>query len=164
MDPMWQTYLHVFIGGGIGAALRYWLSGVLPRHWENDFPYGILVVNLVGCLLVGFFMAWLEDRFLVAPALRVFLVIGVLGGFTTFSTFSYETIAHVRYAEYLLAALCDIGSVLLRLGATVIGAANRVIHTAKILRLSEDLPLLVEIVDIEESVSGFLPGSGSALR
>jgi CrcB protein len=118
---MWQTHLSVFVGGGIGAALRYWVSGVVPRHLGSAFPYGILIVNVLGCLLIGLFMTWFEDRFLVSPTLRVFIVIGILGGFTTFSTFSYETIALVRDTEYLLAALYVSGSVVLGLAATVIG-------------------------------------------
>lgn len=118
---MWQSYLAVFVGGGIGAALRYWISGVVPRHLGSAFPYGILIVNLAGCLLIGFLMTWLEDRFLIAPALRTFLIIGILGGFTTFSTFSYETIALVRDAQYFLAATYVSASVVLGLGATVAG-------------------------------------------
>lgn len=118
---MWQSYLAVFFGGGIGAALRYWISGVVPRHLGSDFPYGILIVNVVGCLLIGLLMTWLEDRFLIAPTLRTFLIIGILGGFTTFSTFSYETISLVRDAEYLLAATYVSASVVLGLGATVVG-------------------------------------------
>lgn len=118
---MWQSYLAVFFGGGIGAALRYWISGVVPRHLGSDFPYGILIVNDVGCLLIGLLMTWLEDRFLIAPTLRTFLIIGILGGFTTFSTFSYETISLVRDAEYLLAATYVSASVVLGLGATVVG-------------------------------------------
>ncbi|MCU0453900.1 MAG: fluoride efflux transporter CrcB [Bacteroidetes bacterium] len=118
---MWQTYVTVFIGGGIGAALRYWVSGIAPRYFGTGFPYGILFVNVAGCLFIGLFMTWFEGRFLVSPALRTFLVIGILGGFTTFSTFSYETIYLVRDAEYLLAALYVSASVVLGLGATVAG-------------------------------------------
>jgi CrcB protein len=118
---MWRSYFAVFIGGGIGAAMRYWISGVVPRYLGSGFPYGILIVNVAGCLLIGLLMTWFEDRFLIAPTLRTFLVIGFLGGFTTFSTFSYETIALVRDAEYLLAATYVSASVVLGLGATVIG-------------------------------------------
>src|SRR5512142_713754 len=86
----------VFLGGGVGSALRYWLSGNVYRLVKPTFPYGTLVVNIAGCFLIGFLMAFFEERFVVQPLLRVFLTIGILGGFTTFSTFSYETVALLR--------------------------------------------------------------------
>jgi len=95
-----------FLGGGLGTAFRYWLSGSVYRFVGPTFPYGILLVNTIGCLLIGFLMAVFEDRFVVQPLLRIFLTIGVLGGFTTFSTFSYETIS------------------LFREGSTLVGLAN----------------------------------------
>lgn len=86
----------VFLGGGLGASLRYWLSGTVYRVLSHTFPFGTLTVNIVGCFLIGFLMAFFEERFVVQPLLRVFLTIGVLGGFTTFSTFSFETLALLR--------------------------------------------------------------------
>lgn len=82
-----------FLGGGVGTVFRYWLSGSVYRFVGPTFPYGTLLVNVTGCLLIGFLMAVFEGRFVVQPLLRIFLTIGVLGGFTTFSTFSYETIS-----------------------------------------------------------------------
>lgn len=86
----------VFLGGGIGSALRYWLSGSVYRFAKPTFPYGTLVVNVSGCFLIGFLMAVFEERFVVQPLLRLFLTIGILGGFTTFSTFSFETVELLR--------------------------------------------------------------------
>ncbi|MBI4428870.1 MAG: fluoride efflux transporter CrcB [Ignavibacteriales bacterium] len=94
-----KNYLWVFVGGGLGASARYWLSGAVYRWLPMDFPYGNLAVNTIGCLLIGLLMASLEERFLVTPTLRVFLAIGILGGFTTFSSFSYETVALFRDNE-----------------------------------------------------------------
>ncbi len=119
---MWQHYVLVFIGGGIGAVMRYWLSAFVPRHVESVFPYGILLVNVIGCFLIGVLMSWSEERFVIDPAIRIFLAIGILGGFTTFSTFSYETIALLRDAEYLLAGSYVAGSVIFGLSATYVGA------------------------------------------
>ena len=85
-----------FLGGGIGAALRYRMTGSVYRILGTTFPYGTLLVNVLGSILIGFCMAFFDERFVVQPALRLFLTIGVLGGFTTFSTFSYETIALLR--------------------------------------------------------------------
>lgn len=95
----------VFLGGGLGAACRYGLSGLVYRIAGENFPHGTLVVNLLGCLLIGLLMAVFEDRFLVAPALRIFLTIGVLGGFTTFSTFSYETVQLLSAGRLLAGGL-----------------------------------------------------------
>jgi CrcB protein len=114
-------YVLVFLGGGAGAALRYWLQGVVHQRAGAAFPYGTLVVNILGCLAIGLLMISLEERFLATPALRVFLTIGILGGFTTFSSFSYETLALVREGEHL-SALVNIGlSVLACLSATWVG-------------------------------------------
>ena len=119
---MSRNYLYVFFGGGLGASLRYWLSGVIPRYTGSQFPYGILIVNIVGCFFIGFLMSALEDRFIVNPSLRIFLTIGILGGFTTFSTFSYETIAMMRDSEFLRASLYVGLSLSLGLGGTHVGS------------------------------------------
>jgi CrcB protein len=90
----------VFIGGGIGAVFRYWMYGVAGKLIGADFPYGTLIVNIFGCFMIGFLMSVFEERFIVQPALRIFLTIGILGGFTTFSTFSFETVALLQEGSY----------------------------------------------------------------
>jgi fluoride exporter len=117
------NFLIVFLGGGLGAGARYWLSGSIARSTAGVFPYGTVAVNVIGCFLIGFLMTAFEERFLVTPWLRLFLTIGILGGFTTFSTFSYETIAMLRDAEYLYAFLNVILSVATCLAATYAGMA-----------------------------------------
>ncbi len=117
-----RNYLLVFLGGGLGAALRYWLSGVVPNWTGSDFPYGILSVNLIGCFFIGLLMTSMEERFLINPSLRIFLTIGILGGFTTFSTFSYETFAMMRDNEIFKAMLYIVSSVVLCLGGTYVGS------------------------------------------
>jgi fluoride exporter len=89
------------MGGGLGSVFRYWLSGGVYRFVNPTFPYGTLVVNVLGCFCIGFLMTLFEDRFAAQPLLRIFLTIGVLGGFTTFSTFSYETLALLREGSTL---------------------------------------------------------------
>jgi CrcB protein len=115
------NFLVVFLGGGIGAASRYWLSGSIARSSGSAFPFGTVVVNVIGCFLIGFLMTSFEDRFLVSPSLRLFLTIGILGGFTTFSTFSFETIAMMKDAEFFYAALNITVSVVTCLTATYAG-------------------------------------------
>lgn len=111
----------VFLGGGIGATARYGLQGVVYRITGAAFPYGTLVVNVMGSFLIGFLMSFFEERFIVNPSLRIFLTIGILGGFTTFSSFSYETIAMLRDGSYAAAVGNITLSILLCLGATWLG-------------------------------------------
>jgi len=118
---MLKYYLLVFTGGGIGASARYWLSEAVYRFLSADFPYGNLVVNITGCFAIGLLMTLMEDRFLSDPGLRIFLSIGILGGFTTFSSFSYETIALLRDTEILLASVNILASVFGCLAATFFG-------------------------------------------
>lgn len=112
---------YVFIGGGIGAVARYWLQGLVYRYVSAAFPYGTVAVNFLGCLLIGFLMTGMEDRFVMNPSLRIFLTIGILGGFTTFSSFSYETIALLRDGEIFLGIANVVTSVVICLAATYLG-------------------------------------------
>jgi CrcB protein len=97
-------------GGFVGALLRYGLSGLVHRQIPfATFPYGTMAVNLLGCLLIGAFAGLAESRQLFGPELRTFALIGLLGGFTTFSTLGYETFAMIRDDEYLL-AVANVGA------------------------------------------------------
>ena len=92
-------------GGFIGALARYGLSGLVHRQVPfATFPYGTMAVNLMGCCAIGVIAGLAESRQLFGPEFRTFALIGVLGGFTTFSTFGYETFAMLRDAEYLRGA------------------------------------------------------------
>ena len=114
--------LLVFCGGGIGAAARYLLAGAVHRAAPGGtFPTGTMSVNVLGCFLIGVLAVALEERFLATPGLRLFLTIGVLGGFTTFSSFSFESYALLRDGEILLSLANVGGSVLLCLAATYAG-------------------------------------------
>ena len=84
--------LAIAAGGAIGALLRYWTSLAVHSRLGTGFPYGTLAVNVLGSLLMGFLYIWLIERMAAGPALRAFLLIGVLGAFTTFSAFSMETL------------------------------------------------------------------------
>lgn len=91
-------------GGFLGALARYGLAGLVQRRVPLlTFPYGTLVVNLSGCLAIGVLAGLTESRQVFGPEFRTFALIGILGGFTTFSTFGYETFVMIRDAEYLRA-------------------------------------------------------------
>lgn len=91
-------------GGFIGAICRYAMSGLVQKQASlSAFPYGTLSVNLLGCLLIGIVVGLADARQLFGPEFRLFVLIGVLGGFTTYSTFGYETFALLRDADYLRA-------------------------------------------------------------
>lgn len=109
------------LGGFIGSALRYWTSILSYRFFGQEFPYGTLIVNITGCFLIGLLMTVFDERFIVNPNLRIFLTIGILGGFTTFSTFSYETIALLREGSYLISFENIIFSLIGCLIATTVG-------------------------------------------
>ncbi|MDQ7054688.1 MAG: fluoride efflux transporter CrcB [candidate division KSB1 bacterium] len=117
---MWHIVV-VGLGGFLGAIARYAVSGWVCRVWGSLFPYGTLVVNLIGCFGLGFVLTLTEERFLMHPEWRSFLAIGVFVAFTTFSTFSYETLVLLREGSFL-AALTNMGtSVLAGLLAVYLG-------------------------------------------
>ena len=92
-------------GGFLGALARYGITGFVQRQLPpTAFPYGTLAVNLLGCLLIGAIAGLAETRQLLGQEFRAFALIGLLGGFTTFSTFGYETFAMLRADEYVRAA------------------------------------------------------------
>jgi fluoride exporter len=97
-----REILIVGAGGFIGSAFRYMFGGWVQRlSGSGTFPFGTLGVNIAGCLLIGVLGGLAENREVFRPATRLFLMLGVLGGFTTFSTFGYETLALLRDQEWL---------------------------------------------------------------
>ncbi|AEH44448.1 CrcB protein [Thermodesulfatator indicus DSM 15286] len=99
-----KSYLLVGAGGFFGAIARYWVSG-LALHFSTRFPLGTLVVNALGSFLLGFLMTLASEALLVSPEMRMFLAIGFLGAFTTFSTFAYETNSLLEGGQFFLAFL-----------------------------------------------------------
>src|SRR5258708_37408813 len=99
-----QKVLLIGLAGLVGTVGRYALSGVVARRFGETFPAGTLVVNLVGCLLAGLFFYLLQERNLVSPTTRTVVMIGFLGGFTTFSSFGLQTFTLLRYGEFLFAS------------------------------------------------------------
>jgi len=110
-------------GGALGALLRYWVSSATYALTGNAFPYGTLLVNVAGSLMMGFLYIWLLQRMLAGSALRAFLLIGLLGAFTTFSTFSVETLNLMESGQLMRAATNAVLSVVLCIGAAALGVA-----------------------------------------
>jgi len=108
-------------GGAAGALLRYWVSNGVYLLAGRDFPYGTLVVNVLGSLLMGFLYIWLLERIPAGAAMRAFVVIGLLGAFTTFSTFSMETLILMEAGQMGRAMLNILISVILCIGAAALG-------------------------------------------
>jgi CrcB protein len=94
----------IAVGGGIGSVGRYWLGGVAQRAVVGAFPVGTLAVNLLGSLVIGVLAAYFAGPQLVREEYRLAIMVGVLGGFTTFSTFSLETFAMINDAQFARAA------------------------------------------------------------
>jgi CrcB protein len=113
--------LAIAAGGAIGALLRYWASTGVHAWLGRGFPYGTLFVNVLGSLLMGFLFVWLIDRMAAGPALRAFLLIGVLGAFTTFSTFSMETLNLMESGQFGKALLNVVASVVVCVAAAGAG-------------------------------------------
>jgi CrcB protein len=112
---------YIAAGSALGGVSRYLIGGVVQRLFDTTFPAGTLVVNLTGSFLLGFFLRFALDTPALTPELRAFLTIGFCGGYTTFSTFSYETVALLEDGEWVRAAMYAGLSVLLALGATILG-------------------------------------------
>jgi len=108
-----MTYLIVFLGGGLGAALRHGVNLLAARVWGIQFPFGTLSVNVMGCVLMGVFAASFAFKGDAPQHWRLFLTTGILGGFTTFSAFSLDAALLFERGDLHLAALYVIGSVLL---------------------------------------------------
>ncbi len=109
--PVW---VYVAAGGAVGAWLRYALSGWVYRWLGAWFPWGTMTVNLLGSLVMGVALAVVELR-VIRPELRMFFLVGIIGAFTTFSTFELETLQYLREGEWVLAALYFAGSAFLGL-------------------------------------------------
>jgi|SRR5215470_11761262 len=115
--------LVVGLGGFLGAAARYLVGGLIYRWVPATFPWATFVINVTGCFAIGLLAALAEERMVVGPGVRLFLAVGVLGGYTTFSSFGYETMALVRDGSLGAAAFNVLGQVALGLAAVWAGAA-----------------------------------------
>jgi CrcB protein len=118
-----MLYAIVFIGGGIGAALRHGVNIATARLFGTSFPYGTLTVNVVGSLVMGLLTAYFAFKINMPQHWRLFLTTGILGGFTTFSTFSLDVAVLYERGQIAMAAFYVLISVVVSIGALFAGLA-----------------------------------------
>jgi CrcB protein len=117
------NYLWVAAGAVVGTSARYFLSGFIARNVSAAFPYGTLLINITGSLVLGFFLAYSTDRVLLDPRWRLLVAVGFCGSYTTFSSYAFESFALMEQGQWLLAGLNVLGSNALCLAAVLAGAA-----------------------------------------
>ena len=120
-----QNYFWVAVGSALGGVARYWCSGIAARTIGETFPWGTLLVNVLGSFIIGFFatLTGPDGRWFLESTGRVFVMVGLCGGYTTFSSFSLQTLNLLRDGELLYAGCNIVASVILCLLAVWIGHA-----------------------------------------
>ena len=118
-----MAYLWVAFGAVVGASARYFLSSFIAELIPSGFPYGTLIINITGSVLLGFFLAWTSEQVLIDPRWRLLIAIGFCGSYTTFSSYAFETFALGEQGQWLLMGLNVIASNLLCLISVLAGAA-----------------------------------------
>jgi fluoride exporter len=98
-----QSYLWIAIGSALGGAGRYWISGIVAQQFGETFPWGTIIVNVSGSFVIGFFatLSGPDGRLLISTTARQFVMIGLCGGYTTFSSFSLQTLNQGREGDWL---------------------------------------------------------------
>jgi CrcB protein len=115
-------YLLILLGGGIGSLARYVAGSAIMTRFGSRFPLGTMVVNLTGSFLIGLLMTLLTERWQPHPNWRLLLVVGFLGGYTTFSSFEWETFSAVREGGFWIGLANVVGSVAFGYAAVWLGA------------------------------------------
>ena len=118
-----MNFVMVSLGAIAGANLRYILSRYAAKLVGPVFPYGTLIINLTGSFIVGWFMIWTTERVLVDPRWRLLVVVGFCGGFTTFSSYAFESMAYLEQGQWLLMTTNILANNLLCMAAAIAGMA-----------------------------------------
>jgi CrcB protein len=116
-------FLSISLGAILGANSRYWTNRLALRVYGPGFPYGTLAINVLGSLILGFFMAWAVTRLAADSRWRFFVAVGFCGGFTTFSSYAFESIALAERGQWALAGVNILTNNLLSLAAVLAGMA-----------------------------------------
>ena len=118
-----MNFIVVSLGAIVGANLRYILSRYAAKVLGPVFPYGTLIINITGSFIVGWFMIWTTQRVLVDPRWRLLVVVGFCGGFTTFSSYAFESMAYFEQGQWLLMTTNILANNLLCMAAAIAGMA-----------------------------------------
>ncbi|MGN6214320.1 fluoride efflux transporter CrcB [Parafilimonas sp.] len=118
---MFRNLLFIGIGGFIGGICRYLLQQYVQNNYPSSIPLGTLIVNIIGCFVIGLVYALSDKGNLLSPEMRLFLATGICGGFTTFSSFAYENVSMALDGEFLYALLYVSLSVIIGFGAVHAG-------------------------------------------
>ena len=118
----WKPYLWISLGGILGANLRYFLSRIITRLSDAAFPFGTLLINVTGSLVLGFFLVWTTERVLADPRWRLLVAVGFCGSYTTFSSYAYETMSYFEQGHWSLFAANILANNVLCLAAILAGA------------------------------------------
>ena len=118
-----MNFIVVSLGAIVGANLRYILSHYAAKVLGPVFPYGTLIINITGSFIVGWFMIWTTERVLVDPRWRLLVVVGFCGGFTTFSSYAFESMAYFEQGQWLLMTVNVFANNLLCMAAAIAGMA-----------------------------------------
>ena len=119
---MWKDALWISAGAILGANLRYAVGRLALKHLSASVPYGTLIVNVTGSLLLGFFLIWTSERVLADPRWRMLVAVGFCGAYTTYSSYSFETFAMLEQGHYGLATVNFMANNLLCLAGVLAGA------------------------------------------
>ena len=118
-----MNYFWISLGAVVGGCARYFLSGFVARHFSTTFPYGTLIINITGSLILGFFLIYSTERVLLDPRWRLLVAIGFCGSYTTFSSYAFESFALMEQGQWLLTGINIAASNALCLAAVLAGAA-----------------------------------------
>jgi CrcB protein len=118
-----KTFLILSLGAIVGTNARYFLTRFANKEFGPAFPYGTLFINIVGSLIVGFFVIWTTEKILVDPRWRLLVVVGFCGSFTTFSAYAFESMALFDQGRWMLATANILSTNLLCLGGALAGMA-----------------------------------------
>jgi len=118
-----SNYVWIALGAVVGASARYFLSTLVARDFVSAFPYGTLLINITGSLILGFFLIFSTERALLDPRWRLLIAVGFCGSYTTFSSYAFESFALMEQGQWLLSGINIVGSNVLCLAAVLAGAA-----------------------------------------
>jgi len=118
-----QKYLLIATGGALGSIARFWVGSTISGRLGTKFPYGTFVINITACVIIGFTLTYMSKRADLDPAWRYLVPVGIVGAYSTFSTYEWETLSTLRSGAFALGALYAVGSLVLGLAAVWAGTA-----------------------------------------